>query len=205
MRILLTNIKLCDGSGTETLIRDLSLALRRRGHVVICFAPTLGRMEAEIRATGTPVGVRRKCDVAAGAAHLEAIYLEVLEACARPLDRAAEDAALARYLEQNLQHGRLYQSEFARRIFTPTPADEMHATVRKLEMQIEHLGLAIDELSLQTRALARGQPGWSLMQFWQALQAWCTRTLHASNPGKSRSAPATQEAEGAARAPAHHR
>jgi hypothetical protein len=33
MRILLTNIKLCDGSGTETLIRDLSLALRRRGHV----------------------------------------------------------------------------------------------------------------------------------------------------------------------------
>jgi hypothetical protein len=432
MRILLTNIKLCEGSGTETLIRDLSLALRRRGHVVICFAPTLGRMAAEIRATGTPVvqslesvaqspdiihghhggptmmalarfrdaravfvchdwgsvyddpprhprigrylhvrhvlrerlvsenaippervtfwgntidlnrlrgskalpprprtagvychagripflpllaaactahgiefrgeilaqhgdrshpeaalsgcdlvfasgrmaieaaaagcavinadhfgiggmvtrdtldaflaanfaigalsapacgetigraldrydaadaaavtaRVRRECDVAAGAARLEAIYLEVLEACARPLDRAAEDAALARYLEQNLQHGRLYQSEFARRIFTPTPADEMHATVRKLEMQIEHLGLAIDELSLQTRALARGQPGWSLMQFWQALQAWCTRTLHASNPGKSRSAPATQEAEGAARAPAHHR
>jgi hypothetical protein len=47
MRILLTNIKLCDGSGTETLIRDLSLALRHRGHVVICFAPTIGRMAAD--------------------------------------------------------------------------------------------------------------------------------------------------------------
>ena len=55
MRILLTNICLCDGTGTETLIRDLSLALRRRGHVVICFAPAIGRIAAQIRATGTPV------------------------------------------------------------------------------------------------------------------------------------------------------
>ena len=55
MRILLTNLVLSDGSGTETLIRDLSLALRRRRHAVICFAPALGRVAAQIRATGTPV------------------------------------------------------------------------------------------------------------------------------------------------------
>jgi hypothetical protein len=438
MRILLTNIKLCDGSGTETLIRDLSLALRHRGHVVICFAPTIGRLAAEIRATGTPVvqsletlaeapdiihghhggptmmalarfrdaravfvchdwgsvyddpprhprigrylyvrhvlrerlvsenalareqvtfwgntidldrvggakalpprprtagvychagripflpllaavcaahgieflgeilrpqgdhshpeaalagcdlvlasgrmaieavaagcavinadhfgigglitsetldaflaanfaigalsapacgqsigralerydaadaaavtaQVRRECDIVAGTARLETIYRQVLkDAGARPLDRTAEDAALARYLEQSLQHGRLYQSEFARRIFTPTPADELHATVRKLEMQIEHLGSAIDELSSQTRALASAPPGWSLTLLWQALQTrWSRRRAKparprrgAANPGTSAPLAGPQNAEGAAGAPA---
>jgi hypothetical protein len=55
MRILLTNVMLSKGTGTETIVRDLVLALRRRGHVVICFAPEVGRLGARIRATGTPV------------------------------------------------------------------------------------------------------------------------------------------------------
>jgi hypothetical protein len=58
----LTNLTLSDGSGTETLTRDLALALRRRGHSVVCFAPSIGRIAAEIRATGTAV-VRSLLDV----------------------------------------------------------------------------------------------------------------------------------------------
>jgi hypothetical protein len=55
MRVLLTNISIANGSGTETAILDLAIALRRRGHTVICFAPVLGRLAERIRSTGTPV------------------------------------------------------------------------------------------------------------------------------------------------------
>jgi glycosyl transferase family 4 len=373
MRILLTNIGLCDGSGTETLTRDLSQALRRRGHTVICFAPTLGRIAAEIRATGTPVVqslmavaespdiihghhsgptmmalarfrearavfvchdwssvyddpplhprigrylyvrnvlrerlvseknipservkfwgntidlirvaksksppqrprtagvyshigaipfldvlargcsargiaflgellheydqsqpvedslspcdivfasgrmaieaiaagcavvnvdrfgigglvtgarlsefraanfaigalsaptsetaliqaldlydsadvarvtmlVRHDCDIEMGTERLEQIYLEMLD---EQIDRADEDLAFARYLEENFQRGRLYHGEFARRILAPTPADELQAVVRKLDKKVEDLSVALDELSYQ--------------------------------------------------------
>jgi hypothetical protein len=442
MRILLTNISLCDGSGTETLIRDLSLALRRRGHAVICFAPAIGRMAAEIRATGTPVvqslaavaespdiihghhsgptmmaltrfrnapavfvchdwssvyddppchprigrylyvrhvlrerlvsekgippervrfwgntidltrvdepkalpsrprtagvyghagripflpllaaacaaqgieflgellrpdgdrhhveaallgcdlvfasgrmaieaiaagcavinadrfgigglvtsarmdeflaanfaigalsepasepaitqaldgydtvdaaavtaRIRQDCDIAAGAERLEAIYREILrEAAAGSIDRAIEDVALARYLEESLQHGRLYQGEFARRISTPTSGDELHATVRKLEIKIEQLSRAIDELSLQARDLSRSRIGSFLMFVLRAMRArWTRRWLmpvrfqgdpkgrNASGPSHPGAVPGTQDAEGAASAP----
>jgi Glycosyltransferase Family 4 len=55
MRILFTNISLTEGTGTETAILDLAMALRRRGHTVVCFAPNLGQLAARVRATGTPV------------------------------------------------------------------------------------------------------------------------------------------------------
>src|SRR3569623_1926149 len=55
MRILLTNGLLARGTGTETLVRDLAPALRRRGHEVVCYAPELGWMAGRVRATGTPV------------------------------------------------------------------------------------------------------------------------------------------------------
>jgi hypothetical protein len=55
MRILVTNFSLTEGTGTETAVLDLALALRRRGHTVICYAPHLGRSAARVRATGTPV------------------------------------------------------------------------------------------------------------------------------------------------------
>jgi hypothetical protein len=55
MRILITNISLTEGTGTETAVLDLAVALRRRGHTVVCFAPVLGQSAARVRATGTPV------------------------------------------------------------------------------------------------------------------------------------------------------
>ena len=55
MRILFTNISLTEGTGTETAVLDLAMALRRRGHTVVCFAPKLGQSAARVRATGTPV------------------------------------------------------------------------------------------------------------------------------------------------------
>jgi hypothetical protein len=55
LRILMTNAVLTGRSGTETLVRDTVLALRRRGHSVTAFAPITGPAVAEIRATGSPV------------------------------------------------------------------------------------------------------------------------------------------------------
>ncbi|GAA4124389.1 glycosyltransferase [Aminobacter aganoensis] len=55
LRILMTNAVLTGRSGTETLVRDMVLALRRRGHSVATFAPVTGPAAAEIRATGSPV------------------------------------------------------------------------------------------------------------------------------------------------------
>lgn len=55
LRILMTNAVLRGRSGTETLVRDMVLALRRRGHSVTTFAPVIGPAAAEIRATGSPV------------------------------------------------------------------------------------------------------------------------------------------------------
>ncbi|MBA8906452.1 hypothetical protein HNQ95_002226, partial [Aminobacter ciceronei] len=51
----MTNAVLTGRSGTETLVRDTVLALRRRGHSVTAFAPITGPAVAEIRATGSPV------------------------------------------------------------------------------------------------------------------------------------------------------
>ena len=55
MRILLTNKQLVGGTGTETLVRDLVVGLRRSGHTVVTYAPQIGRAAAIIRATGSPV------------------------------------------------------------------------------------------------------------------------------------------------------
>lgn len=55
MRILLTNKQLIGGTGTETIIRDLAVGLRRNGHTVVTYSPQVGRAAATIRATGTPV------------------------------------------------------------------------------------------------------------------------------------------------------
>lgn len=55
LKILFTNLVLRGRSGTETLTRDVVLALRRRGHSIVVFAPHVGRVAAEVRATGTPV------------------------------------------------------------------------------------------------------------------------------------------------------
>ncbi len=55
MRILLTNKQLVGETGTETVVRDLVVGLRRSGHTVVTYAPQVGRSAALIRATGSPV------------------------------------------------------------------------------------------------------------------------------------------------------
>src|SRR5262245_44214102 len=55
MRILLTNIWLLSRSGTEVVIRDFALALARRGHQPIVYAPQSGEPATELRARGISV------------------------------------------------------------------------------------------------------------------------------------------------------
>jgi hypothetical protein len=58
LRILITNMVLLGRSGTETYVRDLAGALRRRGHQPIVYAPRLGPIAEEVRDAGTPVWQR---------------------------------------------------------------------------------------------------------------------------------------------------
>jgi hypothetical protein len=56
MRILLTNKQMVGGTtGTETVVRDLVVGLRRSGHTVVTYAPQVGRAAAVIRQTGSAV------------------------------------------------------------------------------------------------------------------------------------------------------
>ena len=55
LRILIANIWLLDRTGTETLVRDLALNFRRRGHFPTVYALRLGEPAEELRALGVPV------------------------------------------------------------------------------------------------------------------------------------------------------
>ncbi len=55
LRVLLTNVWLDGRGGTETVIRDVSLGLLRRGHRPIVYSPHLGPIADEIRARGAAV------------------------------------------------------------------------------------------------------------------------------------------------------
>jgi hypothetical protein len=55
LRILLTNITLASRSGTELVVRDLSLALQRRGERPAVYTPDPGSVADEIRASGIEV------------------------------------------------------------------------------------------------------------------------------------------------------
>lgn len=52
MKVLLTNIWLDEYAGTEVYIRDLSIALNKRGHHVEVYSPKLGLVAQEIRQAG---------------------------------------------------------------------------------------------------------------------------------------------------------
>ncbi|MEP7021789.1 MAG: glycosyltransferase, partial [Pseudonocardiales bacterium] len=54
-RVLLTNCWLRSRAGTEQYVRDLALALDRRGYQPAVFSPLLGEVAEEIRAAGIPV------------------------------------------------------------------------------------------------------------------------------------------------------
>lgn len=55
MRILLTNNTLSGRAGSELYVRDLALALMRRGHDPVVFSTLLGEVAEELRAASIPV------------------------------------------------------------------------------------------------------------------------------------------------------
>lgn len=55
MRILIANRRLSSYTGTETVTRDLALALRSLGHQPVVYSPWLGGPAREIQAAGIPV------------------------------------------------------------------------------------------------------------------------------------------------------
>lgn len=76
MRILITNNTLADRAGTEVYVRDLAIALRRRGHEPIAYSPHLGDIAGDLREATIPVTsdlrtIRVAPDVIHGQHHLE--------------------------------------------------------------------------------------------------------------------------------------
>jgi glycosyl transferase family 4 len=76
MRILLTNSTLADRSGSELYVRDVAIALRRRGHDPVAYSPLLGEVAEDLRAATIPVtndlrSIRVAPDVIHGQHHLE--------------------------------------------------------------------------------------------------------------------------------------
>jgi hypothetical protein len=55
VRVLIANVTLAGRSGTETVVRDLSLGLKASGHEPMVYAPALGELAGEIAAAGVPV------------------------------------------------------------------------------------------------------------------------------------------------------
>ena len=55
MKVLITNRVLQNGSGTETVTRDLALELRRLCHEAVIYSPVLGPVAKQIQAQGIPV------------------------------------------------------------------------------------------------------------------------------------------------------
>src|SRR5262249_7924631 len=55
LKILITNWTLAGYSGTEIVVRDLSIALKQSGHDLQVYSPRLGLIAQEIRGHGIPV------------------------------------------------------------------------------------------------------------------------------------------------------
>jgi hypothetical protein len=55
LRVLLTNNSLARRNGSGLYLRDIALALLRRGHRPVAYSPTLGELAAEIRGLTIPV------------------------------------------------------------------------------------------------------------------------------------------------------
>ncbi|HEX7295211.1 MAG TPA: glycosyltransferase, partial [Pyrinomonadaceae bacterium] len=76
LRILITNHRLKDRTGSELYVRDLALGLLRRGHSPVVYSPILGDVAAEIRDATVPVvdslsNVSVKPDLIHGHHHVE--------------------------------------------------------------------------------------------------------------------------------------
>jgi hypothetical protein len=55
LRILITNIRLADRSGTEIVVRDLALRLSERKHQVFVYTPFIGRLAGDLTRNGIRV------------------------------------------------------------------------------------------------------------------------------------------------------
>jgi len=55
MRLLITNTTLAYRTGSEVYVRDLALALQRRGHEVVIYSPMVGALAETLRLVGIPV------------------------------------------------------------------------------------------------------------------------------------------------------
>jgi len=76
MRILLTNNTLAWRSGSELYVRDLAIALKRRGHEPVAFSTQLGDVADDLRDAAIPVAsdlraIGERPDVIHGQHHLE--------------------------------------------------------------------------------------------------------------------------------------
>jgi hypothetical protein len=76
MRILITNNTLAHRSGTELYVRDLALALVRRGHFPVAYSTVLGEVAEELRRATVPViddlaALNEAPDLIHGQHHLE--------------------------------------------------------------------------------------------------------------------------------------
>ena len=192
---LVTNVKLDEFLAANFAIGGLSIPPSKT-----TFLQALDEYDASDAAVVT-ARVRRDCNIAAGAERLEAIYQKILdEAAIVPADRASEDLVYARYLEENSQLGRLYNSGFARRIFTPTSEDELHDMLQKLSMRVEHLSLAIDGLSFM-RVFRAVRTWWKRRRVVPVHFSRGAKTRNVSNPGKPSAVSGAQIVEGTASGP----
>lgn len=82
-RVLLTNITLNGRSGTESVTRDLALALLRNGEQPFVYSPHIGQIAEEIRDFGVPV----TDDIAKVALEPDVVHAHHLPTCATALAR----------------------------------------------------------------------------------------------------------------------
>lgn len=129
MRILMTNVRLDQRTGTEIVTRDLALALHRAGHAVVVYCPAPGAVAEEIQAGGVAVvsdfeSVPFTPEVIHGHHHVETMaavfrYPQVpaLFVCHDHTawhDRPPQAETIRRYVAVDAPQARLRRYEFAR-------------------------------------------------------------------------------------------
>lgn len=129
MRILITNVRLDQRTGTEIVTRDLALALHRAGHAVLVYCPAPGAVAAEIQSGGVAVvsdlgPVPFTPDVIHGHHHVEtmaAVFryprVPAIFVCHDHTawhDRPPQAETIRRYVAVDAPQARLRRYEFAR-------------------------------------------------------------------------------------------
>jgi hypothetical protein len=109
MRILLTNAFLDVYAGTQVVVRDLSLELRRQGHDPVVYSPRLGAVAEEVRGCGVQVtdhltAVRDVPDIIHGHHHPE-VMAALLQFPSTPAIYVCHGAG--GYMEEPLYHPRI--------------------------------------------------------------------------------------------------